>query len=207
MRSLLMPRVYEERLVLPTLHCPPPQPAVGTPGSGAFQKGHVYMSCIHMEAGSRPHSVLRGEGAMFAAAVVGGGSDSGILQELERTRDSCLAGLTRRDGGTRGVFISLCASRSLPQRDQQRRPGERRDCSAPGSERTIHPCDDPTHLYYTLTCESFFLRTCPVRAETVARGNPQPPSPLPQPSKGRPGTSGQTLAWLHALQGSRLPMG
>lgn len=173
---------------------------------GLFRKV-MFMSCIHMEADSRPHSVLRGEGAMFAAAVVGGGSDSGILQELERTRDSCLAGLTRRDGGTRWVFISLRPSSSLPQRDRQRRPGEQRDCSAPGSEWIVHSCDDPTHLCHTLTCESFFLRTCPVRAETVARVKPQPPTPLPQPSKGRPGTSGQTLAWLHALQGSRLPMG
>lgn len=42
---------------------------------------------------------------MFVAAVGGGGSDSGILQEFERTRDSCLAGRTRKDSRTHRVFI------------------------------------------------------------------------------------------------------
>lgn len=51
---------------------------------------------------------------MFVAAVGGGGSDSGILQEFERTRDSCLAGWTRKDSRTHWVFISPCLSSDRP---------------------------------------------------------------------------------------------
>lgn len=121
-------------------------------GRGAFRKGHV---CAPYPYGDRQLAslcALRGEGAMFVAAVGGGGSDSGILQEFERTRDSCLAGRTRKDNRTHWVFISPCLSSSLPQTGQWRRPGERRYGSAPGPGRIIHSCNESTHLYHTLTC-------------------------------------------------------
>lgn len=87
------------------------------------------------------------------------------------------------------VFVSPCQSSLQPQRGQQRRPGERRDSPGPG--RITHSRDSATRVYHTLTCQSLFFRTCPMRAGTMAKVNPF--IPTQQRQAGTSGHSGQAV--------------
>lgn len=89
---------------------------------------------------------------------------------------------SQADGSAHCVFASsLSVQLSAPERPAGK-SGERREHSVPGTGVTI------PHVCITLTCQSFFLRTCSVRAEAVTREVCERPFPslLLPPGQGRP---------------------
>lgn len=88
---------FMKRLTLPAFHCLQPQPGVGTTGQWDFSE----RSCSHFlpiwrQAVSFTLCPERETSHTCSSCVAWDVGDSGILQKLQRIRDSCLAGGTPR---------------------------------------------------------------------------------------------------------------
>lgn len=156
----------------------------------------VPVPCVHLEAGTQPHSVpCEGKGPCLQQLLVGLGVTE-FCRNSNHKRQLCVWVDSQETAA-----LAVCSFPPVRPASSLREASR----GSPGPGRISHSCDGSTRVDHAFTCQSLSLSTCPLRTETMAKANPHLLPPLSPPSRGRPGTSGQTLSWLCARQGSRLP--